>query len=451
MLLRFNVKNFLSFNEETEFSMFPGKVRTKENHLIRSEKTNSLRFAALYGANAAGKSNLVKAMNFSRKTILEGMEWIRGEKYFKLDENNKDKNTSFEYEISVDNKCYAYGFNIVLLEKRVTGEWLYEITNNHEKLIFERDIENKIFNSEIEFKDDVNKLRFQIYSEDFKFNHKGLLLSELNRNKEEIYKSTSEFDIFKDIYIWFKNTLDINYANEPITNFHYLLDEDSQFNKNIIKILDMFGTGITEFRLIDSTIQDIKNEIPKEVIEDIKHFLSKKGKKASVNLRSSNAFHSISMEADDEIKIKTIAFKHGNSNCEFYLTDESDGTRRLIDLIEILVNKKNKVFIIDEIDRSLHPNLTYKFIELFLNFNVNLKSQLIITTHEDRVLDLNLLRRDEIWFAEKDDNGATSLYSLENYQPRFDKKTCKAYLEGRYGAIPKFKAANLEIFNNTSK
>lgn len=450
MLLRFNVKNFLSFDENTEISMFPGKVRTKENHLIHSKKTNVLRFASLYGANAAGKSNLVKAMKFSQDIILRGTDWISGEKYFKLKKSNKIKNTSFEYEICINNKYYAYGFNIILSEKRITGEWLYDITNNDEELVFERDIEHQKFDSKIVFKDSNNKNRFKVYSQDYKFNTNGLLLTELNRNKEEIYKTTSEFDIFKDIYMWFSRTLDINYADEPITNFQYLLGEDTTFNSSIVKILDMFGTGITDFKLIDSTIQDIKNELPKDVLNDISLILNKR-KKGSINLRTHNAFHNITMGKDEEIEIKTVAFKHGDKDCEFYFADESDGTRRLMDLIEVLINTKEKVFVIDEIDRSLHPNLTYKFIELFLNFSSNTNSQLIITTHEDRVLDLNLLRRDEIWFAEKNNYGVTKLYSLENYQPRFDKKTCKAYLDGRYGAIPKFKDIDLEIFNDNSE
>ena len=448
MLLRFSVENFLSFDKNVEFSMFPGKVRTKENHLIHSKNMNILRFSALYGANAAGKSNLVTAMAFSQSIIMRGVEWSSKDKYFKLKKSNKDKKTSFEYEIFINKKCYAYGFNINLAEKKIIGEWLYEVREKDDKLIFERDLENKTFKSEIRFDEDINKKRFEIYSEDNRFNEKILLLSELNRNKEEIYKSTSEFDIFKDVYEWFKKILDINYANAPITNFQYFLKGDTEFNQNITKILDMFGTGITGFKLINSRIEDIR--LPKEALDDVIKKI-KEGKKSVINIRTHNEFHNIKILEDDNVEIKTIVFEHGNLGCEFFFEDESDGTRRLLDLIEVLINSENKVFIIDEIDRSLHPNLTYKFIELFLNFSVNVNSQLIITTHEDRVLDLNLLRRDEVWFAEKNDDGATNLYSLENYQPRFDKKTCKAYLEGRYGGIPKFKAIDFEIFKENFK
>jgi AAA15 family ATPase/GTPase len=121
------------------------------------------------------------------------------------------------------------------------------------------------------------------------------------------------------------------------------------------------------------------------------------------------------------------------------LSEESDGTVRILDLLEILLDrKKDKTYIIDEIDRCLHPQLTYKFVETFLELAESRNIQLIVTSHESRLLDFNLLRRDEIWFAEKNSSGETRLYSLEEYNSRFDQKIDKAYLEGRYGGVPLF-------------
>ena len=145
MLLRFNVKNFLSFDDDTEFSMFSGKTRLKDTHLIKTKKTNLLKFAAIYGANAAGKSNLVKAMSYSKNIILRGMNDASRESYFKGNENNKEKKTTFEYEIMVNNRYYAYGFNVLISRKEICGEWLYDITSDDEKLIFERNLEEGSF------------------------------------------------------------------------------------------------------------------------------------------------------------------------------------------------------------------------------------------------------------------------------------------------------------------
>ena len=113
-------------------------------------------------------------------------------------------------------------------------------------------------------------------------------------------------------------------------------------------------------------------------------------------------------------------------------------TYRLWKSLWDLSDNKNKVYVIDEIDRCLHPQLTYKFIEAYLNISKDSQRQLIVTTHESHLLDFDLLRRDEIWFVDKDKNGHSSMYSLEAYNERFDKKIDKAYLEGRYGGVPVF-------------
>lgn len=147
----------------------------------------------------------------------------------------------------------------------------------------------------------------------------------------------------------------------------------------------------------------------------------------------------VEKDINEGFKIKTILFEHGNKDIMFSLSEESDGTRRLLELIEILFSDNcNKIYIIDEIDRSLHPQLTYKLIETYLKSAADKQMQLIVTTHESRLLDFDLLRRDEIWFVNKDKSGATEVYSLDAYNERFDKKIDKAYLEGRYGGVPIF-------------
>lgn len=141
---------------------------------------------------------------------------------------------------------------------------------------------------------------------------------------------------------------------------------------------------------------------------------------------------------EGNIKCETIQFEHENSDNLFLLSEESDGTARILDLLEILLNNSNKVFVIDEIDRCLHPQLTRKFIEIFLEYAKGHNTQLIVTTHESRLLDLDLVRRDEIWFIEKSNCGNSKVYSLEEYNTRFDQRVDKAYLDGRYGGIPIF-------------
>ena len=122
----------------------------------------------------------------------------------------------------------------------------------------------------------------------------------------------------------------------------------------------------------------------------------------------------------------------------FSLSDESDGTRRVLDLLPALYQAKGgrRVFVIDEIDRSLHPLLAKKFLEFFLRLDSRERGQMILTTHEANLMDLELLRRDEIWFTEKNRASETSVYSLSDFNIRTDLKVAKGYLQGRFGAIP---------------
>ena len=131
---------------------------------------------------------------------------------------------------------------------------------------------------------------------------------------------------------------------------------------------------------------------------------------------------------------------HGNSEDQFEYGDESDGTQRLFDLIPIFYNtNKNKVVIIDEIDRSLHTNVVKRFIELFFSITQGSDRQIIATTHDSNLLDLELMRQDEIWFVERDNDHSSKIFSLNKFRERFDKKINKEYLLGRYGASPVFR------------
>jgi transporter len=155
-------------------------------------------------------------------------------------------------------------------------------------------------------------------------------------------------------------------------------------------------------------------------------------------MRSNKDFFILEINSNGDITCKTIQFSHEKNDVFFSLDEESDGTVRLLDLLEILLSDDKKTYIIDELDRCLHPSLSYKFIKTFLQKAEKFNIQLIVTTHESRLLDFDLLRRDEIWFVNKSSSGESDIYSLEEYNERFDKKIDKAYLEGRYGGVPIF-------------
>ena len=146
---------------------------------------------------------------------------------------------------------------------------------------------------------------------------------------------------------------------------------------------------------------------------------------------------------DGDVEITTLVLKHGNSIFDFSFNEESDGTKRLFDLVDMLLIKDDDMlFVVDELERSLHPKLTQHFLKLFMEAHGEDRVQLIFTTHEDTIMDQELFRRDEIWFVERDGFNSSKIYSLDRFKERYDKKLSKAYLEGRYGAIPVFKQFN---------
>lgn len=138
-------------------------------------------------------------------------------------------------------------------------------------------------------------------------------------------------------------------------------------------------------------------------------------------------------------QLKTKHLTNEGKGVLFDTKDESDGTNRIIDLIPLLIDliEGNNVFIIDEMERSLHPNLIYDIFDLFLGSSSSTHSQLIVATHESSLLTQKLFRKDEIWFIVKDDNGTSRMHSLEDYNVRFDKEIRKDYLLGRFKAIPR--------------
>ncbi len=449
MLIRFNVSNFLSFNNIQEFSMISGQVKSKMDHIYQDDKIKLLKFAAIYGANASGKSNLISAIDFAKKTILKGLPEKHTIKYYRSDPTNKNKPSYFEFEMKIKDKYYSYGFEVILNHSSIISEWLIEITpENVEKEIFIRDTKKGTYRVDPYFKNPTIINKLTVYADDIKFDDSILFLRLMNQNKSNLYTENKEVRILEDVYQWIKYQLDINYPNKPITDYSYFML--NHHVDQISKIISAFGTGITKFNIVDMPPDKIAKILPQELIQDIYWKLEEKNskrKKKNIDdnpgllLRGEKEFFIFEINHEDRISCKTIEFSHGQRDVVFSLSEESDGTIRLLDLIEILVNQdKEKIYIIDEIDRCLHPQLTYKFVETYLAIAKERKIQLIVTTHESRLLDFDLLRRDEIWFVDKNQFGETNIYSLDEYNERFDNKIDKAYLEGRYGAVPIFGA-----------
>lgn len=443
MLVRFNVGNFLSFKEVQEFSLLKGSTKNKSNRIYDNKKVKLLKFASVFGANASGKSNLITSIMYAQNKIIS-KRWNNFKSgTFKLDSSYKDEPSYFEFEILVNNKLYSYGFEILINKNEFISEWLIELSpDGNDKNIFTRDIVNKKIEVGLKKLSSDLRKKLEVYSDDIKANTELLFLKEMNRAKRDLYKNNSELSIFNDIYTWFNKSLDVNYPDRPISNYSYFSDVENK--DEICRVIKALGTGITNFKIEESSIDEIKKDLPKEVAERLEEDVhevievkEKLGKETSISIRLNEMYYLIYIDENNEVKVNTVVFNHGCDE-KFTFSEESDGTRRILDLIEILFSNEDKTYIIDEIDRSLHPQLTYKFIKEFLSVASKRNTQLIITTHESRLLDFRLLRQDEIWIANKKSSGETQLYSLDEYNVRFDKKVDKAYLEGRYGGVPIF-------------
>jgi len=444
MLIRFTVENFLSFNDRISFSMLP----TSKERRFNSHKTNKikgisvLKAAIIFGANASGKSNLIKAIAFGQKLVLRGRtenEIIdKDDQMFKLFSKTNKKTTSrMEYEIQHKNKNYAYGF--VFDAKEIKEEWLYEIKKNAEDIkIFERKNTSEF---DVEFLRNSNESKSSFL--DF--------LVESTRKNQLFIKHVGQLNTHKlnikaidDVTDWFDNALTIIYPHTKRTGIKFELSKNETLAHLMGSILNYFDTGITGVEFQEINFSDLEKQFPSEILQDIKDTLLKENsekRNAFLANASEEKYYSITKK-DQELKASVLKTKHTNPDGEvvyFDLMNESDGTRRLFDLIPFMLDfmkGDDNVMLVDEIERSLHPNLVYELFNLLLNNEQfqGKKNQMIATTHEDNLFNEKLLRQDEIWFVQKDRKGASHLQALSDYK---GKLTRENYLRGRYKGIPR--------------
>lgn len=442
MLVKITVTNFLSFNNETELTMIPSnKTRKKKEHKVNIKSTPLLKYAVIYGANAAGKSNLVEAFRFIQYCVRKTIPIQATKMFCKSEETNYRKPSTFEIQFTVDGKFYAYGFSLILQERKIISEWMYELyQNGSAKTLFEREQGQKPQIGENVILDISDKAKMQTYLEDFDENSNTLFLSFMNRGKK--YSQASKLGFFKEVFSWINDHLEVCTPHTALTSLEYYYDEASLSKIN--ELIKTFDTGISEVCIAEITMDELKKELPEPIFNDLmeeikQHFENEGVEKIKISMRLNKSFFNIESQNNGELKVTTLKLKHSNSYYDFKFNEESDGTRRLFELLDILLNKsEDKVYVIDEMERSLHPKLTSRFIKLFDQMHPDQRIQLIFTTHESSIMDQELFRRDEIWFIERDKHNKSNIYSLDKFKERYDKKLSKAYLEGRYGAIPVF-------------
>ena len=443
MLVKISIENYKSFDKKEELTMISSsKMQGNKSHRVKIKQTQLLKNAIVYGANASGKSNLVAAFSFIKNTLMEGLPVGSVNDFCRNKKENKTRETVFELQFTVGDTFYAYGFSAILSQRKITEEWLYELMQDgsaHQLFIREGN-SAPVLGESVKLPA-AEKSRFAVYSEDFVGRDTQLFLMEMNRGKK--YAKSSKLAFFADAFSWIMNNIIVINPNIGISNTEAYYNDESL--DNISKLIQTFDTGVTEIKTRKISIDEMGKMIPAEVVQGI--FAHLKSQMQITNLpsiqmtwRVEGGFFNIRIIENSEPEITTLVLKHGKSIFDFSFSEESDGTKRLFDLIDMLLtDRPDTVFVVDELERSLHPKLTEHFLKLFMEAHDGVRMQLVFTTHEDTIMDQSLFRRDEICFVERDADNASKIYSLDRFKERYDKKLSKAYLEGRYGAIPVFR------------
>lgn len=427
MLIEFKVGNYRSFKDPQTLSLVAAPLRAKDkrvdaNNVIQTEgQPDLLTSAAIYGANASGKSNLIQALSFVRLFVIRSLRQTSQTggievEPFRLSVNTVGKPSFFEAVFIVKGARFRYGFEIT--EERVEREWLHTVPTTREAMLFERS------------GDDVELGR--------RFGE-GKELIGLTRPNALFLSVVAQFNgpIASSVVDWFGH-LSIETASRG------RLWRPSSFGARTERFLEHPERAREINALIqrlDLNIQDIHLEervVQLPLFVDDEVLAADEPEKPArrqreMRERTITTVRSVHTIYDDEDQ------PSGDALFDFH-EDESEGTRRLFSLAGPLLRalRAGQILIIDELDANLHPLITREIVRLFNDSETNPRgAQLIFATQDTNLLDNELFRRDQIWFVEKNRQGASQLYSLAEFKGvRNDLSFERGYIEGRFGAIP---------------
>ena len=443
MLIKFYISNFLSFNEKQEFSMTAGKSRKCPERIFTENNLKLVKFKVIMGGNATGKSNLVEAFDFAQEMITQGLPSGFSNKYFRQDCQNQNRLSEFAFEILLENKHIFYGFSIILKTGSLQHEYLYELKpSGSRKLIYDRDLQDKTFSVGGYFRKKSSIEKLLVYGEDSLSDSEILFLTIMNHGKSRMYEENPDLAILQHLFQWFKYRLTVNDPDSMLRGYSYFSEDNL---KNIASLLNALGTGITELKIVELTADNIKSRIPTGIFNEIVSDLERRKARnpeddTAIMIRAEKDFYTFEMNGENNLVITSIEFCHEKKDIFFDFQEESDGTVRILDLLEILLSvSDDTIFVIDEIDRCLHPSLTTNIVKIFLDLAKQRNTQLIATSHESRLLDEDILRNDEICFIIKDNEGKSIINPLEKRSLRSDKKVYAALFDNTLeDLLPKY-------------
>ena len=412
MLINFSFGNFRSFRDIKSLRMEAGRVEDLSDSVIEKDGFRLLPVAAIYGANSSGKTNVIKAMGMFKDIVRDNSklnpdDFIQQDP-FRLTDDPHAGYTIFEIQFLLDNAVYKYGFDYMPTE--IDSEWLYERKiepNSKEHVLFYREGEDFTLSTKY-FPEGKNKKKLTTKNRLFLS-----LVAQLNGEiSQKIISYLGEYNIISGLDEHEYKQISLRMLDGHLEGYTEAM--------NLFKKLDLGFTDIDvlNFNFNKTMTKEGTSErcFEEKMIEDVTHFLM--------------TFHNIY-----DKKGQVVGQTH------FFANDaESNGTLKIIGLSGLLFNTllHGRVLFVDQLDAKLHPMLTRAIVRLFMDKETNPKgAQLVFTTHDTHLLDKKeYLRRDQVWFTEKDATEASDLYSLLEFKERNDRNFEKNYIEGRYGAIP---------------
>ena len=402
MILEFSIANFLSFKDKVTFSMIANATNGLDDNYIIFNDRKVLKTNAIYGANASGKTNLFKVLtvviSMLRSSNIVNINAKLPIIPFKFDKSTIDKPSEFEIKFIVNDVRYVYGF--VADSNKIYDEYLYYYPNGRETKIFDRTNTN-----DYSFPQKDERILNDIASKNAP--NKFFIATATNWNYE---KTKAPYKFL---------SVDINTFNNLSGLRDIALREYLKNNK------ELKDFALDFLKKADFNIEDYKvleTDVPDNVLAAIPDFI-----KTGMNMK-------------EKPKVFTALFKHKGSDVELSYEEESMGTQIIFCFIPFIMDALNnkRVVVVDELDKSLHPYLVEMIVHMFNDPDINKNgAQLIFNTHDTNLLKLNILRRDQIWFTEKDDNnGISDLYPLSDFSVRKTENVEKGYMLGRYGAVP---------------
>lgn len=416
MLLEFSVGNFLSFKEKKTLSMEATAISDfYETNVVEIGSYKILKSAVIYGANSSGKSNLIKAFSSMKEIVSKSASKSSTESLsitpYLLNDKTEKEPSFFEVVFLLDGFRYRYGFEAT--RENIKTEWLYVQKKNKENLLFARDGEKIEVTS-----------RFS----------EGSDLEEKTRNNALFLSVVDQFNgkTAKQIIKWFENAGSYSgLRHDNYRSYSFKMLKDEKLKSVLVNFFKYLKLGFDDLELAKGIPEEdsFMESSFQLLLESLPNFIDEN------QIELVKTFHNQYNDKGKVVGLKKFEM----------LSQESSGTNKIFDLSGLILNSiiNGSLSVIDELDSKLHPILTLGLTRLFNSKNDNFKnSQLIFATHDTNLFTYGKFRRDQIFFVEKDNYGASDIYSLAEYKEkdggkvRKDRSFEKDYIQGRYGAIP---------------